>query len=104
MVPDEKPSAPPPPITTNEQQAKTDGIGCADQATIQAVSNCQAAQAAKDCDRERAELINTKSCFAITGGTTGRIEAGSHSFEWVRVRVPGISQPLWTARSLFLKN
>jgi hypothetical protein len=102
-VPDQKPSSPPP-ITSNVQQALTDGFGCVDQATIQTVSNCEAARPADDCEQQRAELINSKVCFAITGGTAGAIEAGSHSFDWLRVRVPGTIQPLWTPRGLFLNN
>jgi hypothetical protein len=101
MVPDQKPS---PPVASNVQQATSDGVGCLDEATIQTVSTCEAARPAKDCEQQRAELIVTKACFAIPAGTTGAIEAGSHSFDWLRVRVPGTIQPLWTQRSLFLNN
>jgi hypothetical protein len=105
IVPDrQSPPGSAPPITSNVQQATKDGLGCINQPTIQAVSNCETAQPAKDCVQQRAELMNSKACFAITSGTVGAIEAGSHSFDWLRVRVPGTIQPLWTARSLFLKN
>ena len=107
MVPDlsrAKPSDPTPPITSNVQQAIADGIGCIDEATIQTVSTCETARSAKDCEQQRAELIGSKTRYSITAGTTGAIEAGSHSFDWLRVRIPGATQPLWTPRGLFLNN
>jgi hypothetical protein len=91
-------------VTSNVQQARTSGLGCVDEATLQQASSCEAAKPADECERERAKLIDTRACFAITAGTTAAIEAGSHSFDWLRVRVPGTIQSLWTARSLFLQN
>ena len=101
LVPSQKPPAP---VTSNMQRAKNDGLGCVDEATIQTVSNCETARPPKDCAQQRAEFIKSQACFTILGGTTGAIEAGSHSFDWLRVRVPGTIQPLWTPRSLFLNN
>ena len=93
-----------PPVVSNIQPAKADGLGCVDQANIRAISSCAASRPAEECDRQRAELLNTKACFAIAGGTSATIEAGSHSFEWLRVRVTGTERPLWTVRMLFLKD
>ncbi len=101
MVADQKRA---PPVTSNVQQAKDDGLGCVDETTIQIVSTCEAARPAKDCEQQRAEFIKSEACYRIPSGTTGAIEAGSHSFDWLRVRVPGAIQPLWTPRGLFLAD
>lgn len=101
IAPDQEPT---PPIAANVQQAKADGLGCVDQAIMEAVSSCTTSRSADDCDRQREELIRAKACFVIAGGTAAAIEASSHSFDWLRVRVPGTVQPLWTARALFLSD
>jgi hypothetical protein len=92
------------PVTSNVQQAKADGLGCVDQVTLQQASNCPATKPADERERERANLVSTGACFAIAGGTPAAIEASSRSFDWLRVRVPGTIQSLWTARSLFMQN
>jgi hypothetical protein len=104
MAPEQKSSPAAAPVTSNVQQAQADGLGCVDQVTIRQTSSCPAARPTDECERERANLIDAGACFAIAGGTTAAIEASSHSFDWLRVRVPGTIQPLWTARSLFLQN
>jgi hypothetical protein len=103
MVPDQKQPAPPP-IISNIQKAKADGLGCVDQATIRSVSSCSEARPSKDCAHERSGLISAKTCFEIPSGSTAAIEAGSYSFDWLRVRVPGSAQSLWTSRTLFLTD
>jgi len=36
-------------------------------------------------------------------GKEATIEAGSHSFDWVRIRVEGLRRPLWSPRSLIFE-
>lgn len=93
------PSAAPP--TTNTQKTRATGIGCVSQETLRNVSTCAVGQG-RNCEQEKAELLKTATCAVIPSGIDVIIEAGSHSFEWLRVRVPGQQSPLWTDRSVVL--
>lgn len=85
------------------QTTKASGIGCKSQADILMLSTCVPSQA-RDCERERAALIERASCASIPRGISVWIEAGSHSFAWLRIRVPGHPEPLWTDRKLALEH
>jgi hypothetical protein len=85
------------------QKTRSSGIGCTSQETIRRVSTCAAAQGGA-CDQEKADLIKAGTCAMIPGGVDVFIEAGSHSFDWLRIRVPGRPAPLWTDRRLVLER
>ena len=99
--------APPPSLPTgpasNMQKTRANGIGCRDQESIRKLSTCVPGQA-RDCERERAALIAAATCALIPIGISVMIEASSHSFEWVRIRVPGHPAPLWTERRVVLER
>jgi hypothetical protein len=67
------------------------------------VSTCVSAPG-RDCEQEKATLIQSAACAPIPGGIDVMIEAGSHSFELLRIRVPGHLAPLWTDRRLVLER
>jgi hypothetical protein len=56
-----------------------------------------------DCKTKVDESLAKGECARLKKGTPATIEAGSHSFDWVRILVPGQPQPLWTQRSLVLE-
>jgi hypothetical protein len=83
------------------QKARLSGIGCTDQETMRKVSSCVQAHN-RDCEQEKATLITAATCALIPAGIDVIIEAGSHSFDWLRIRVPGQLAPLWADRRLVL--
>jgi hypothetical protein len=87
--------------TSNVQKTRSKGVGCTSQDAVRKVMTCVAAQG-RDCERERADLINVATCAMIPAGVEVKIEAGSYSFEWVRIRVPGHQPPLWVDRRVVL--
>lgn len=91
----------PAPPTSNVLAARSDGVGCADQDVVRGVTLCPLEQG-RDCDSERAALLAQGECFLVSTGTRATVEASSHSFEWLRVRIPGLEKPVWTDRALFL--
>ena len=99
-VPDQKLPAP---VTPSKLSARTDGIGCVDPASLQRITYCDNTRTAEECDGERALSIILGECSEVPLGTTADIEPNS-PHEWVHVRVPGTIRPLWTPRSLFLKD
>jgi hypothetical protein len=95
------PSAPGP--TSNVHKTRVNGIGCRDTSSVHKVSACVSGQA-RDCGLEKAALVKAGTCVVIPIGTSVKIEAGSHSFDWLRIRVPGHPAPLWTERKLVLER
>ncbi len=88
------PAQPPAPApASNVQKTRSSGIGCTSQEAVRRVATCATAQG-RDCEQEKAALIEAATCAMIPAGVDVRIEAGSHSFEWLRIRVPGHLTPL----------
>ena len=85
------------------QKTRSSGIGCTNQETLRKIFTCVAAQG-RDCEQEQSDLINATSCAMIPAGVEVRIEAGSYSFEMLRIRVPGHQAPLWTDRGLVFER
>jgi hypothetical protein len=99
--------APPPSLptgpTSNTQKTRASGVGCRDQESLRKVVTCVPG-ASQDCEREEAALVEAATCVQIPVGISVVIEASSHSFEWLRIRVPGHPAPLWTDRRLVLER
>lgn len=87
------------PVASNQLRTLEDGVGCRRTESLEALRACPADSSG--CERERA-LLDGKTCIAIDAGTAVTIEASSRSFDWLRVRVPGVTAPVWTERSLVL--
>lgn len=62
---------------------------------------CRDKEAAR-CDAQEADTIAKGECAKVAKGTDATIQAGSHSFDWVRVRVVEERRELWTSRALVL--
>lgn len=88
---------------SNVQKTRSSGIGCREQTDTHILSTCVSG-AGRDCVGERAKLIAEARCTLIPDGVSVVIEAGSHSFDWLRIRVPGHTAPLWTERQLVLER
>ena len=90
-------------VTPNKLTARTDGMGCVDQVSLQYIADCDNTRTAEECDGERALSTIIGDCSEIPFGTTVDIEPNS-SHDRLYVRVPGTIRPLWTPRSLFFND
>lgn len=88
------------PVETNLLHAQEDGIGCRTTAKLKRWQYC--AQGGSDCGEDLNALVDGERCVSIQMGTPVEIEASSRSFDWLRIRVPGVAAPVWTERSLIL--
>jgi len=99
----------------NQRTIKQDGVACATTQRLTQFRACSpdacAAQfkepkAAAVCTTKCASDVETAvkagECARVVKGTDTTIEAGSHSFDWVRVRLPDVRKELWVERSLVL--
>jgi hypothetical protein len=85
----------------NVRTVKSDGIACTSQTATAGVTTACAANG-KDCSDHVKSVIEAGTCVRVPAGAKAVIEAGSHSFDWVRFRVEGDPRPLWSARGLLL--
>jgi hypothetical protein len=97
------PPSPPVGPLSNVHTTRAGGLGCRDMLTIHKLSTCVPGQT-RDCEREKTAHIDAGTCALIPVGVTVTIEASSHTFDWLRIRVPGHPAPLWTDRRLVLER
>lgn len=96
-----KPSAPP--ANFHVRKIKADGIACTSQLAIARVAEaCTAQVDGPHCKTQAESALISGQCIKLTTGTEVAIEAGSHSFDWLRFRVKGRVEALWSKRSLVL--
>ena len=96
-----KPSSP----ATNfhVRKTKADGIACTSQLHIARVAEaCTARVDGPECKAQAETAVTSGQCAKLSAGTEVAIEAGSHSFDWLRFRVKDRPEPLWSKRSLVL--
>lgn len=99
----------------NERTIKADGIACSSTNKLTEFENCNAETCAvqhkeetvvKECTAKCAADIQTAvkagECAHVVKGTDITVQAGSHSFAWVRIKVPGAKKELWVERALVL--
>lgn len=86
------------PVTSNQTRTMADGVGCIETESLQSWQSCSG----EVCEADRRQLLDDGACFVIPSGAAVTIEASSRSFDWLRVRVPGIRSPVWTDRPLLL--
>jgi hypothetical protein len=85
------------------RKTKTDGIACTSQiATARVTAACAKVDAQPECSGQVESVLKSRECVKLPAGTEAVIEAGSHSFDWVRFRVQGQPQSLWSPRRLLL--
>jgi hypothetical protein len=88
----------------NVRVAKHDGIACTSQTMVAEIASCLVASGAQnDCKAKVDQALAGQACLRIQAGTEATIEAGSHSFDWIRFRVGGHPQALWARRELLLQ-
>ena len=87
----------------NRRSIRADGIACASQNTVASAASCLVGRGQTDCRAAVEQSIAKGECAKVTAGTEARIEAGSHSFDWVRVRIGNRPAPLWVERRLVLE-
>ena len=96
-----KPSGPP--ANFHIRKTKAEGIACSSQIAIARVAGACAGRAdAPECKAQADGAVTSGQCTRLPVGTEVAIEAGSHSFDWLRFKVNGQPQPLWSQRSLVL--
>ena len=86
------------PVVSNRARTVNAGLGCLSTDAVASFRFCRTDE--ETCETVRRTLIESGACVRIGSGVEARIEASS--FEWVRVRVPGVAQPLWVERALLL--
>jgi hypothetical protein len=91
-----------PPANFHNRKTKTDGIACTSQLAIARVAETCTMADGPECKAQANGAITSGQCAKLPAGTEVTIEAGSHSFDWLRLRVQGRQQPLWAQRSLVL--
>ena len=88
----------------NVRTIKRNGIACTSQTAVAEVASCivTAEETKTDCRAKIDQALATQTCAHLKAGTQATIEAGSHSFDWVRFRVSGQTRALWAERRLVL--
>lgn len=89
-----------PPVTSNQILTLGDGVGCLTTGHLENLRNCTKGEAS--CEGERQVLLDDRSCILMPPGTPVTVEASSRSFEWLRVRIPGVVAPMWAERGIIL--
>lgn len=83
-----------------DRTTKREGIACTSQTTLAQVAQCSNARS--NCKATLEGVLASGQCAWLPSGTRAKIEAGSHSFDWVRIKAQGQSRLLWTEQSLVL--
>ena len=92
-----------PPSKFNMRAVKLDGFACTTQTALaRVVGACANGPDQPDCRSQLAATLGSGECLKLSAGTDVEIMAGSHSFDWVRLRTSGSSRPLWSERRLVL--
>lgn len=86
----------------NARIVKADGLACVSPQVLAALKTCPRDKDAASCDAQATEAVAKGDCAKVAKGADATIQAGSHSFDWVRVRVVGDRRELWTSRTLVL--
>ena len=81
---------------------KADGPACATLQTLAALQTCACEKDLELCDAQVANVTATRQFAKFTKGTDATIQACSHSFDWVSVRISGEPQQIWTNRMFVL--
>jgi hypothetical protein len=85
------------------RKTKIEGIACVSQLAIARVATaCTSNVDGPECKAQAKDALTSGACTRLPAGTEVTIEAGSHSFDWLRFRVQGLQRPLWSPRNLVL--
>lgn len=87
----------------NKRKVRAEGMACTSQLDSARTSLCLIENASADCRAIVEAALQKGDCAKLEVGKEATIEAGSHSFDWVRIRVEGLRRPLWSPRSLILE-
>lgn len=89
-------------VASNQLKLKTQGIACVATETLKAMTSCPTRTPPADCSGERKTLVQNGACIELAEGAPVTVQAGSRSFDWLKIRVPGRSEQLWIERSFLL--
>jgi hypothetical protein len=89
-------------VTTNGLKSKTPGLACAAPASLQALRACSSNTPTGDCAADRKAVVAAGTCVEIPAGTPLVVQAGSRSFDWLRVKLEGRAGEFWIDRGLAL--
>jgi hypothetical protein len=96
-----KPPASPPNFRV--RRTKVEGVACTSQLIIARVAEaCTVRADDPECKAQAEGALASGQCENLPAGTEVTIEAGSHSFDWLRFHVKGRAGALWSERSLVL--
>jgi hypothetical protein len=87
----------------NRRAIRSDGIACTSQSAVASAATCLVGKGQPDCKAAVDQSITKGECASVKAGTEARIEAGSHSFDWVRVRLGNGGGPMWVQRKMVLE-
>jgi hypothetical protein len=92
-----------PPANFHIRKTKAEGIACTSQLSIARIAEaCTTRVDDPECKTNAESAITSGQCAKLPAGTEVAIEAGSHSFDWLRFRVKDRAEALWSKRSLVL--
>ena len=89
-------------VASNQLKLKTQGIACVATETLKAMTSCPTRTPPTDCSGERKTLVQNGACIELADGAPVTVQAGSRSFDWLKISVPGRSEQLWIERSFLL--
>lgn len=89
-------------VMTNQLRTKTVGVVCASVESLQALRLCPNRNPPIDCAGEAKALISQGACVELAADTPVNVQAGSRSFEWLKVRVGSRQGTYWADRQLLL--
>ena len=84
----------------NKRAIRADGVACASQNSVASAASCLIGKGQPDCKAAVEQAITKGECSKVVAGTEARIEAGLHSFDWVRVKIGNRPMPMWVERQL----
>ncbi len=86
----------------NKRSVKVEGVACTSQTSVARMTTCALGNGPPGCKADMDVTISKGDCRKVTVGAEATIEAGSHSFDWVRIRIQGYPGALWVARKMVL--
>ncbi|PPC85837.1 MAG: hypothetical protein CTY31_12340 [Hyphomicrobium sp.] len=87
----------------NQRVVKDDGIACASTSLLSTLNNCATETDDENCTAQIEVAVRNGQCTKIIKGAETTIEAGSGSFEWVRIKLLGVKGEYWINRDLVLE-
>lgn len=82
----------------NHRSVKRDALACTSPTLLVRVVPCASGKGETSCQAQLVEAVAKGECMTLRGGSEASVEAGSHSFDWLRIRPRGERRELWIER------